>query len=464
MVIHRAPPILTIQLKRFNVFAQKINKRITIESNIDIAPFMSDRENLPLKYSLYSVIVHEGSSMGSGHYVCYSKAANGMWYLFNDSSVRQVPEQTVLSQSGYILMYELASGTAPENRVWYPSLNPANFDENISEDDSCSTPMGAAPSPPLLVPITTPTGSGVCVINHDDTDDDDDGDDDDDDDSNTTTSNDDNQHLLVSTNNIMAEQHQQQEEETKGSLGKKFTAQQLFIREQMTRAVVGKKTRKVLRALTVMRLINKNARAAKRGLNSLEQLGGPGGLKFQEQLGGPGGLNSQEQLGDEPVDHISSTPIEDSTMDISKPSISNNKWGKISVATWDDDDGVVMRNLVRNMENISEPGERSVHDLEYDEGKSMHNPRSEFSAGKGLPPSLTDDFNYVSQVGPVGYSRGGKGKGKGGFRGGKGKGGFRSGKGKGKGGFRGGKGNGGFRGGKGKGKGGFRGGSGQERS
>ena len=41
-------------------------------------------------YSLYAVLVHEGHSVHSGHYVCYVRAANGMWHVCDDGRVAQV--------------------------------------------------------------------------------------------------------------------------------------------------------------------------------------------------------------------------------------------------------------------------------------------------------------------------------------------------------------------------------------
>ena len=40
-------------------------------------------------YQLYGVLVHFGFSCHSGHYYCYIKNSNGIWYCMNDSQVRQ---------------------------------------------------------------------------------------------------------------------------------------------------------------------------------------------------------------------------------------------------------------------------------------------------------------------------------------------------------------------------------------
>ena len=43
----------------------------------------------PIKYRLYAVLVHSGYSSNSGHYYCYIRASNGIWYQMNDSIVSE---------------------------------------------------------------------------------------------------------------------------------------------------------------------------------------------------------------------------------------------------------------------------------------------------------------------------------------------------------------------------------------
>ncbi|CAI0394761.1 unnamed protein product [Linum tenue] len=58
-----------------------------------------------LKYSLYGVLVHHGSSTRFGHYVCFVRTSTGMWYCLDDEKVHQVGEKTVLNQKAYMLFY-----------------------------------------------------------------------------------------------------------------------------------------------------------------------------------------------------------------------------------------------------------------------------------------------------------------------------------------------------------------------
>ena len=51
---------------------------------------MSAPPPAPLRYDLYAVLVHAGHSVHSGHYYCYVRGGNGMWYICDDAHVSQV--------------------------------------------------------------------------------------------------------------------------------------------------------------------------------------------------------------------------------------------------------------------------------------------------------------------------------------------------------------------------------------
>ncbi len=67
---------------------------------------MSKFGNEKAKYRLCSVLVHQGSSISSGHYYCYVRASDNNWYMFNDASVNKVKEADVLEETPYLLIYE----------------------------------------------------------------------------------------------------------------------------------------------------------------------------------------------------------------------------------------------------------------------------------------------------------------------------------------------------------------------
>ncbi|XP_040979413.1 ubiquitin carboxyl-terminal hydrolase 42-like [Aquila chrysaetos chrysaetos] len=72
---------------------------------LDLRPYMSQTAGEPLLYSLYAVLVHSGDSCHSGHYFCYTKASNGLWYEIDDTSVDCCDIDTVLQQEAYLLFY-----------------------------------------------------------------------------------------------------------------------------------------------------------------------------------------------------------------------------------------------------------------------------------------------------------------------------------------------------------------------
>ncbi|KAG0327777.1 Ubiquitin carboxyl-terminal hydrolase 36 [Dissophora globulifera] len=106
MTIYEAPKILCVHLKRFTFTGQKINRYVNFDTKLELNSAMSTNKKHPdLTYSLYAVLVHAGGSCHSGHYYCYVKSSNGIWYSMNDSHVSVVSLQTVLSQNAYMLFY-----------------------------------------------------------------------------------------------------------------------------------------------------------------------------------------------------------------------------------------------------------------------------------------------------------------------------------------------------------------------
>ncbi|ORX45038.1 cysteine proteinase [Piromyces finnis] len=110
ITIYQAPMVLTIQLKRFD-FARsfygggKIGKFVSFDEVLNLSPYMTKSQQETPIYHLYAVLVHSGSSCNSGHYYCFVKNSNGIWYEMNDSSVSQVSLKTVLRQQAYLLFY-----------------------------------------------------------------------------------------------------------------------------------------------------------------------------------------------------------------------------------------------------------------------------------------------------------------------------------------------------------------------
>ncbi|NXP70087.1 UBP42 hydrolase, partial [Ramphastos sulfuratus] len=103
--IQEAPAVLTLSLKRFSMTGRKLGKAVQFALNLDLRPYMSQAEGEPCLYSLYAVLVHRGDSCASGHYFCYIKASNGLWYQMDDDSVTPCSISTMLQQQAYLLFY-----------------------------------------------------------------------------------------------------------------------------------------------------------------------------------------------------------------------------------------------------------------------------------------------------------------------------------------------------------------------
>ncbi|KAE9607946.1 putative ubiquitinyl hydrolase 1 [Lupinus albus] len=123
VLIYKAPPVLTIHLKRFSQDARgrlsKLNGHVSFRERMDLRPYMNpgciSEENY--EYNLVGVVEHSGSMRG-GHYVAYvrggqrntgnaNKEVEGStWYHASDAYVREASFNEVLRCEAYILFYE----------------------------------------------------------------------------------------------------------------------------------------------------------------------------------------------------------------------------------------------------------------------------------------------------------------------------------------------------------------------
>uniref|UniRef100_A0A8C0UKY9 Ubiquitin carboxyl-terminal hydrolase 42-like n=1 Tax=Cyanistes caeruleus TaxID=156563 RepID=A0A8C0UKY9_CYACU len=106
VTVHRAPRVLTLCLERADQWTgTKISKFVEYPEYLDLRPYMSDRAGEPLLCSLYAIVVHSGDTCLEGHFLCYTKASNGLWYKMDDESVDNCDIHTVLGQQAYLLFY-----------------------------------------------------------------------------------------------------------------------------------------------------------------------------------------------------------------------------------------------------------------------------------------------------------------------------------------------------------------------
>ncbi|CAK7328449.1 unnamed protein product [Dovyalis caffra] len=126
VLIDKAPPILTIHLKRFSQDARgrlsKLNGHVNFRDVLDLRPFMDPRhvDTESYVYRLLGVVEHLGTMRG-GHYIAYVRGderskgkahkehGGSVWYYTSDTHVREVSLEEVLRCDAYLLFYEKMS-------------------------------------------------------------------------------------------------------------------------------------------------------------------------------------------------------------------------------------------------------------------------------------------------------------------------------------------------------------------
>lgn len=107
--IARAPETLTIHLKRFrfngnNNSSSKVKQGVSYPLILDLSKYTTTNE--PTLYQLISVVVHEGRSVSSGHYVAHCRQPDGSWATYDDEYVNTIPQKQALRDpSAYYLIY-----------------------------------------------------------------------------------------------------------------------------------------------------------------------------------------------------------------------------------------------------------------------------------------------------------------------------------------------------------------------
>lgn len=107
--ISRSPETLSIHLKRFRFNgqqSQKVKANVTYPEYLDLTEFTTSM-NEPTMYKLTSVIVHQGRSVSSGHYIAHCRQIDGTWSTYDDEYVNKIRPTVALSDPGaYVLIYE----------------------------------------------------------------------------------------------------------------------------------------------------------------------------------------------------------------------------------------------------------------------------------------------------------------------------------------------------------------------
>jgi ubiquitin carboxyl-terminal hydrolase 12/46 len=96
MKVKKAPSILALHLKRFKYLEQvgrlkKLSHRVVFPSELKINNTTDDATDADVPFSLFAVVVHVGSGMNHGHYVCLVKI-HTQWFLFDDETVEGIDD------------------------------------------------------------------------------------------------------------------------------------------------------------------------------------------------------------------------------------------------------------------------------------------------------------------------------------------------------------------------------------
>lgn len=105
--IKRIPPVLSIQLKRFEhgtSSTSKIETKIKLPVDLDLTPYTaSKRKDGDNVYTLFAVVNHQGK-MDTGHYTMFAKHRNE-WFRFDDHNVTVAYQKDVLESKAYMCFY-----------------------------------------------------------------------------------------------------------------------------------------------------------------------------------------------------------------------------------------------------------------------------------------------------------------------------------------------------------------------
>ena len=105
MVFWSLPNILVIALKRFTNMNRKLNMPIDAPlENLDLCKFVKGYNKDSYNYDLFGVANHTGNAMG-GHYFAYIKGKSGKWHEFNDTNVKEISSNSIVSPKSYVFFY-----------------------------------------------------------------------------------------------------------------------------------------------------------------------------------------------------------------------------------------------------------------------------------------------------------------------------------------------------------------------
>ncbi len=119
-LIKKLPETLILHVKRFkfngNGNSSKLKETIDFPNDLNLKKFTiyssinnnttNNNLNDLFNYKLSSVVVHEGRTTNSGHYISHCKQPDGTWATYDDEYFQPIKENNVLTEpSAYLLIY-----------------------------------------------------------------------------------------------------------------------------------------------------------------------------------------------------------------------------------------------------------------------------------------------------------------------------------------------------------------------
>lgn len=137
--LERPPKVLCVQLKRFSFLGGKISRHIGFKQTIDMGQYLwrePGESPKQLTYKLMSMVTHMGPSVNCGHYTAVAQVSSGQYYSFDDSCVRPISLNNVLSTNAYIMIFEMENYSQNQQIV---KMNGTTSAKNVPTSLSNST-------------------------------------------------------------------------------------------------------------------------------------------------------------------------------------------------------------------------------------------------------------------------------------------------------------------------------------
>ncbi|KAL3232417.1 Uncharacterized protein RNJ44_04333 [Nakaseomyces bracarensis] len=143
--ILRAPETLLVHLKKFRfngTSSSKMKQAVSYPMFLDLTEYCEyTGKMLPVKYQLLSVVVHEGRSLSSGHYIAHCRQPDGSWETYDDEYINKITERDVLKErNAYYVLYTRLTPKSiklvDENDAIASASNKAKPDHNNNHSNS----------------------------------------------------------------------------------------------------------------------------------------------------------------------------------------------------------------------------------------------------------------------------------------------------------------------------------------